>query len=451
MHEVNETEGIAKFINKLDFTQLPLDVVHKAKILIIDTIGCMLGGISTTDHAQILLDVIRPLEGKPEATIFGDGLRTTAINAALCNGTNAHALDMDDTHRECFFHVGVASVPSVLAMAEREKRNGKDIITAVVAAYEVAIRLGVSVNPSLRFNGFHNTGTCGTFGGTVGAGKMLDLHEGQLVNALGLAGTQAAGLLQFLEDGDMSKRLHAGKAASNGVLAALLAQKGYTGPHRVLEGRYGFPAVFGREYDSAVIRDGLGERFRILEMGVKLHAACRMTHSPIDATLALVEKYDLKPQDVKMVKIRMGKLATDQIGNQSVMTFLDGQLSGPFCAALAILRRKVGYKDVMEGVIDREVLELTKRIHIVEDQNIGLTGRTAIVEITTLNSLVYSQKIELPKGEPEDPFSDETIYQKFADLASTCLNDKKVEKSIDILSHLEELTDYSILAKELVP
>ena len=449
--ELNETRDVVQFVHGLKFNQIPPVIVNTAKYLIIDTIGCMLAGLAVTDHAKILLEVVKTLQGKPEATIIGDGFRTNVVNAAMSNGVNAHSLDMDDTHRECFFHIAVTAIPPILALAERDDRNGKDIITAVVAAYEVATRLGLAVNPGIRLNGYHNTGTCGTFAGAVGAAKMLDLSEGQLVNTLGLAGTQAAGLFQFIEDGDMSKRLHAGKAASNGVLSALLAQKGYTGPHRVLEGKYGFPAVFAKSYDPQIMREGLGENFRIREMGIKMHASCRMTHSPIDAALMLAKQYDLNPDDIQKGEIKMGKLAADQLKKQHVKTFLDGQLSGPFSVALALSKREAGYRDFMEGINDTKVLALTDKIRMVEDNSFGFSERTAIVEITHKDGKVYSQKVELPKGEPEKPFSNEEIEGKFRNMASTCLNAQKINQALDILRDFENMDEYSRLTGHLTP
>jgi 2-methylcitrate dehydratase PrpD len=324
-------------------------------------------------------------------------------------------------------------------------------MTAVVAAYEVAIRLGVAVNPGIRINGYHNTGTCGTFAGTVGASKILNLDTEQLINALGLAGTQAAGLLQYSEDGDMSKRLHAGKAASNGVLSALLAQKGYQGPHRILEGRYGFPVVFAKAYNPQIMRDRLGTNFRIQEMGIKMHASCRMTHSPIDAALILANTYNFTPDDIQKVEIKMGALAADQLKKQDVQTLLDTQLSGPFSVALALCNKKAGYPDFIKGIKNRKILELTKKIRMVEDNEFGFSERTAIVEITHMNGKTYSQKVELPQGEPETPFSDEEIEGKFRDLASTCLIERKIDRAIDILRDLENMEDYSTLIEQLVP
>ncbi len=447
---LKETVDVVRFVRNLSFDQLPRDVVQKAKYCILDTIGCSLVGTATTEHAKILIDLLRELGGKREATIFGDGFKTTAMNAALANGTTAHSLDLDDAHRESFFHVGVGSIPAVLALAEKMRSSGKEIITATVAAFEVSIRLALAVNPSLRLKGFHTTGTCGTFGGAVGAGKILGLNEEQLLNTIGLAGPQAAGIFQFIEDGDMSKRFHPGKAAANGIFAALLAQKGYTGPYRVWEGRYGFPAVFAGEYKAEIMREGLGERYRIMEVGLKIHAACRYTNTPIDATLMLVNQYGIKPEDVVKGEVRACKIAADQLKKKDVETLLDGQMSGPFSVALAIAHRRAGYKDFMEGIRDRVVLELAKKIDMVEEPKLGLKDRTAIVDLYTKDGKKYSQEVKLAKGEPEVPLSKEEIEGKFRDLASTALNSKKVEKAIEVVNDLENVQDIPELVKKLV-
>jgi 2-methylcitrate dehydratase PrpD len=442
---------VVRFIKTLEFDQLPSGVVRKAKDCIIDTIGCTLLGIAVADNAKILSQLMKELGGKPEATIFGDGFRTTTINAALANGTSGHSFDLDDTHRDCFFHVGVSTIPAILASAEKTGRSGKEVITAVVAAYEIAVRLALAVNPALRLKGFQTTATCGTFGAAVGAGKILGLNEEQLINTLGLAGSQAGGIFQFIEDGDMSKRFYAGKAAANGMLAALLAQKGYTGPYRVLEGRYGFPAVFAGEYKSELMREGLGEKFKILEMGIKIHAACRFANTPIDAALMLVEKYGIKPEDVEKGLIRACKISVDQLNKQDVKTLLDSQLSGPFSVALAIAHGRAGYRDFLRGIQEKSVLDLAKKITMVEDPRLGLQDRTAIVDITTKDGKTYSQEVNLPKGEPEIPLSKKEIEGKFRDFASITLETKKIESALDILNDLENLNDFSELVKRLVP
>jgi 2-methylcitrate dehydratase PrpD len=168
---LEETVDVLRFVKSLEFDQLPSEVIQKAKQCILDIIGCALGGAATTEHAKIVIEVMKQLGGEPQATVFADGFKTSTMNAALANGTSGHSHDLDDAHRDSFFHVGVGSIPAVLALAEQHGRNGKEVITATVAAFEVSIRLALAVNPALRLRGYHTTGTCGTFGGAVGASR----------------------------------------------------------------------------------------------------------------------------------------------------------------------------------------------------------------------------------------------------------------------------------------
>jgi 2-methylcitrate dehydratase PrpD len=448
---LKETLKIASFVKNLNFASIPAEVVKKAKQCIMDTIGCCLVGAAETENSKILINILKELEGRPDATILGDGFKTTTIHAALANGTTAHSLDLDDAHRESFFHVGDHSIPAVLAMAEKMGATGRDIITAVVAAFEISIRLALSVNPALRLRGFHTTGTCGTFGGTVGAAKIMRLNEEQTISALGHAGTQAAGIIQFFDDGDMSKRYHPGKAAANGIFAALLAHKEYPGPYRVLEGRYGFPAVFAIEYKPEIMTENLGETYKIMEVGLKIHAACRYAHTPIDAALKLVEYYDIKPEEVYDGEIRACKISVDQLHKQEVNTLLDGQMSGPFSVALALVHKKAGYKDFMTGFKEQIVLDLAQKIKMVEEPRFGLKDRTAIVEITTKDGRTYIQESNLAKGEPEVPLTQEEIEGKFRELAATAVDHDKVEKAAQIINDLERLPNVSELIQSLVP
>ena len=448
---VKETAEIIRFVRNLKYDDLPEHVVIKAKQCLMDTIGCAFVGLKTTDHARIVTEMVKELGGKPEATIWGDGTKTNTVNAALANGTSCHGLDLDDAHREAFLHVGVGTIPAIIAEAECSHASGRDVITATVAAFEVAIRIALAVNPALRLRGFHTTSTVGVFGAAMGVGKIKDLNEEQLINALGLAGTQSAGIWQFNDDGDMSKRFHPGKAGSSGILASRLAQKGMTGPFRVLEGRFGFPAVFGGEYKPNFIREGLGERYHIMEVGFKIHAACRFTHTPIDAALILTNKYGIKPEDVSYGKIRSCKIAADQLKKKDIQTLLDAQISGPFCVALAIVHQKAGHQEFLKGIKDDVVLELTEKIDMVEEPRFGLKQRAAIVEITKSDGTQYSQQIDLAKGEPEVPLSKDEMDIKYKELAASILDDDKIENSLQMLNRLEDLDDVSELIAFLIP
>ncbi|NIN52077.1 MAG: MmgE/PrpD family protein, partial [Nitrososphaeria archaeon] len=214
------TKTLADFASSVRFSDLPEEALRHSKKCILDLLGVALAG-SMTIPGRIIIDFVKKLGGEPEATVISSPLMVPCTNAALANGTLAHALELDDGSRYAMGHPGVVVIPAALAAAESNDVSGKDLITAVVLGYETFIRLGSAVNPSHFRRGFHTTGTCGTFAAAVAAGKILGLDEDGMANALGLAGTQSAGLFEFVSDGSMSKPLHPGRSAQSGVLAVL--------------------------------------------------------------------------------------------------------------------------------------------------------------------------------------------------------------------------------------
>ncbi|NMA13771.1 MAG: MmgE/PrpD family protein, partial [Clostridia bacterium] len=254
-----QTSALASFIANLSYDSLPKDVVDAAKAAYLDWLGSALAG-SDKKPTTILTKVVKEMGGHPEATLIGDGSQTTAAHAALLNGASSHVVELDDVHKASVLHAGAVVIPAALAVCEKKGKSGKSLIAAIVAGYEVGIRVGEAVTPS-HYRKWHTTGTCGTFGAAAAAAKALDLNEEQCLSTLGSAGTQAAGLWEFIEDGAMSKHLHPGKAAFNGVLSALLAGNGYTAATRIIEGKRGFCAATAPEYDLNKITDGLGEDF----------------------------------------------------------------------------------------------------------------------------------------------------------------------------------------------
>src|SRR5690606_29784581 len=219
--------------------------------------------------------------GGAEQAHLVTGGQSSVLNAALVNGAASHVVELDDIHKGSIIHAATVVIPAALAVAEWKGLSGKELIAAVVAGYEVCYRIGEAVSPS-HYYYWHNTATCGTFGAAIAAAKLLGLTTEQTIAALGNAGTQAAGLWEFIEDGAMTKQLHTGKAAMNGLLAALLAQKGFTGPQKILEGNRGFFKAMSEEYDASRVTEGLGNEFKIMENSFKIHASCRHTHHAVD-------------------------------------------------------------------------------------------------------------------------------------------------------------------------
>jgi len=264
------------------YADLPPDVVGEAQRAVLDWLGSALAG-ALEPPARIAQQLVASFGAADDATVFGAD-RAAAASAALANGVASHILELDDVHKGSTLHAAAPIIPAALAIAEREHASGQAFLLAVVLGYEAALRVGEAVNPT-HYRFWHPTGTAATFGAAVATGSLLGLDSMQMLDALGSAGTQAAGLWEFNADGAMSKHLHPGKAAFNGVLAADLARRGFTGATRILEGERGFFRATSTAHDESRITDGLGERWKILENCYKLYSCCGHTHSAIDTAL----------------------------------------------------------------------------------------------------------------------------------------------------------------------
>ena len=254
------SRALANYSVGMTYEKLPPDVISFTKLCILDYFGSAIAG-SDKPPIQMISDLIKEMGGTEQANLFTGG-KSSVLQAALLNGASSHVVELDDIHKGSIIHAATVVIPAALAIAEWKELSGKELITAIVVGYEVCYRIGEAVSPS-HYYYWHNTATCGTFGAAIAAAKLLQLTEEETIHALGNAGTQAAGLWEFIEDGAMTKQLHAGKAAMNGVLAALLAQKGFTGPLKILEGNRGFFKAMSDEYDTTKITKSLGSEFKI--------------------------------------------------------------------------------------------------------------------------------------------------------------------------------------------
>ena len=304
---MNETRRLSEFLAELKYETIPLDVVGKAKRLILDYLGYVTVA-ADEPTAKVLLKFITTYDGRKEAMILGYGTMASCLNAALINGAMGHMCEIDDTHRQTGSHPGDSTIASALAVAEKERADGKQFLTAVVAGYEAALRVGASVCPSHYLKGWHTSGTIGTFGAAAAAGKLLGFSADQMENCIGLAAVQAAGMFGSdpAEKSDvtfMTKDLRPGKAAYTGVLSAILTEIGLTCEPNILEGEKGFCALYSDKYNLGKIADRIGEEFKIMEVAHKPYSACRFIHPAIDATLQLMEKHNMTEDDVKTVTV----------------------------------------------------------------------------------------------------------------------------------------------------
>lgn len=458
----NYTRILAEYLAGLKFEDLPEDVVDMAKKVVLDYIGYAIVAIKE-EPAQILYEIVKGLGGKAESTVIGFGGKTSCINAALVNGALGHTCELDDSHRGCRGHIGDSVIPAALAFAEREKSDGRSFIVALAAGYETASRVGKSVMPTHYLKGYHPTGTVNTFGAAVAAGKLLDLNTEGMVHALGIAGTQAAGIFAFIENRDMTKDFHPGKAAMNGGLAALLAQGDFTGSSRIFESEKGFCKIYSDGYDLEKLTKGLGKGFELMEVQFKPYSGCRGGLAGVCAILELREKHNLSKDNVKKITVRLFPICYWLVNDPSPWGkgYYGPRFSMQFNAAFTLEEGKPGLMRIiadenyaLKKLEDPEFKDLMKKVEVVSDKTLESDWHdkeSTIVEIETIDGENYSTCMDYCLGDPENPMSWEQLYEKYQILASRILSKDKVEKIIQKVKRLEKMDDISELTMLLFP
>ena len=434
-------DALVDFVLGLEPAALPPAVSDAAGLCLTDWLGTAIRG-STEPLADALAAVIAASGGEKQATVVGRGLRTSALFAAMANGAQAHALDFDDTHLPSIVHGSAPVAPVVLALAEWTHRSGLDALGVFVAGFEVETRIGRIVGRTLADRGWHVTGVLGHFGAATAAGKLLALTREQLRCALGIAGTQAAGLEQSF--GTMCKPLHPGKAAMNGLLAALLAREGFTGPAGILDGHSGLPATFVGVEDLTRALDGLGTRFEILENSTKAYAACHLTHATIDAGRAIRERLSPALDAIASIDCRVHPLTLKVAANPDPKTGLEAKFSVAYCAATALARGDAGEGEFTdEAVRDPVVARLLRRVTPRADAAMGIGA--AQMTIRLADGSVIDEHVKAARGTAENPLTRAEFEAKFRRLASVVLPGERVEQLVTRLRDVATLTDAGTL------
>jgi 2-methylcitrate dehydratase PrpD len=426
---------------------LPAALREAGKRAVLDWLGSAIAG-SPSPPGRMVLAVVESLGGRPQASLVG-GPKLPVTSAALYNGAVSHVVELDDVHRASISHPAAVVIPAALAVAELVDADGPAFLAAVAAGYEAVIRIGEAVTPS-HYKYWHTTGTCGTFGAAAAAAKLLGLGAEGIASALGSAGTQAAGLWEFLADGAMSKHLHPGKAAMNGVLSALLAQQGFTSAARILEGEKGFFVATAAAFDPKKVTAGFGSPYKLEEVSFKVHASCRHTHPAIDAVLAAMEGRDLDPADVASVTVETYSVALGVTADHQPTTVYSAKFSLPFCVALAIHRGSAGLADFSEaGLWEPRIRETMGRVELRADpalEAIHPARWPARVTIRTRGGRTLTGSVEDPRGDPENPVSTSELEDKFRALAGPVIGPTAAEglieasRNLDGLTHLRQLT-----------
>lgn len=423
--ESGTTRGIASFVSALEFEDLPAEVVERAGELFADWAGSAVAG-SGTEPVRTLdgfASRMGPVDGPCE--VLASRRRTSPFFAALVNGGSSHVAEQDDLHNGSVFHPGTVVFPAVLAAAQETGSSGREVMTAAVAGYEAGIRVGEFLGRS-HYRVFHTTGTAGTLAAAAGVSRLLGLDAETTLNALGSAGTQAAGLWEFLVDAADSKQLHAAKAAADGLLSAYLARDGFTGARRVLEGPQGLAAGTSTDADpnrQQKLTDGLGERWALAETSFKYHASCRHTHPAADALLKAMQDHGLEPSDISNVKARVHGAAIDVLGPVTdPHTVHQSKFSMGFVLAVAAVRGSAGIEQFTEGALeDPELREFHDRVEMVLDAEVDEAYPErwiGLVDVQTTAGRNITSRVDVPKGDPENTLDREELADKALRLAS---------------------------------
>ena len=449
-NETGITQTLAKFASNMNYEDLPPDVVDWAKYFCLDFAGVTLNG-STTDSAKAVVRALDDVGRSGPSTIVGTNKRALPEYAAMANGTAFHSIEMDDVNNEASLHPGVVAFPTALAMADIAPVTGKDFISAVVAGYDVIIRLGRALKPKEHYGrGFHPTGTCGAFGGAAVAARLLGLQGDDYTHALGIAGSQAAGSMEYLAQGAWTKRLHPGWSAHSGIWAALLARAGYSGPTTILEGRDGFLNAYSGDPDPSLVLKDLGEEYQVTRTSVKPHACCRYNQGPIDCLLEIGKSNDFQAMDIEEVKIGvlsqgMRLVAEPVEAKRNPKSVVDMQFSMPFAAAVALSYGSASLNEYAIGIPDRpEVRHIMDRVQCVTDPKLDAQTPKlfpAWAEVRTSNGRTMRSELTYPKGDPENPVTCDEMRSKFNLLSAPVISSQRQQEIISAIDSLEQMDD----------
>lgn len=426
--------ALAHFVASATPSDLPSAIRIKIARHTLDTLACGVAG-AASQEAQAALDLILATEQRGEVPIWGTNEALSARSATLVNGIACHAFELDDTGG-CD-HSGAVVIPAALAAAAMADHpiSGEEFLLAVTLGYDIARRVLEACGGYEPHNeaGWHSTATCGTFGAATAAARLLRLDATGIAHALGHAASFSGGLWAFIHDGSQTKRIHAGRAAEGGLLAALLARSGVSGPSNVFEDVWGgFLATFapGSSRPEA-LTVGLGESWRLERVSLKPYASCRGTHSAIDALGGLLDRHKLAPDEVERIEVRLSPFLSDMCGGRDVATLPFAQMSLPY--ALAV-RLALGHASLLAySATEREdprVAAAMQRVSLIVDPSIA-ADEEPFVRVLARDGRADDMRVEKALGSPANPVTDEAYFAKVRSLAAMALDEAGAERLID--------------------
>ncbi len=448
---MSATKAVVEWTLDTTLSDFPETAIVEGRRCVTDGIGVILAG-STERCAQIITDQIVAQGGVDEATILGrHGLRAPTPLAARANGTAGHALDFDDTQLSnapdrifgLLTHPTVTPLSAGLAVAEREGASGDRFLEAFLTGFEVECKISEAIDPRHYMEGFHSTATVGTLGAAVCAAKLVGLDADELAMALGIAASLASGIR--LGFGTMTKPLHAGRAAENGIIAVDLAARGFTSGHDALEAPWGFFRVFGGGFDPDRLVGALGSPYSLVDPGVsvKPYPSGSLGHPSIDAMLGLVTEHDLQPDQIERVTFRAGHNILKPLRYLQPTNELEAKFSIPFVLSSIILRRRAGIHEFNdEFVRSEDVRAMMSRVSVQFDQEIddrGYERMQSAIDVTLKDGRQLTTSADTYRGGPERPLTVDELHGKFRECARLVMDEGEVDTALDRVARVDSL------------
>ena len=460
MGDISVARSLAGFVGSLSLAEVPPPVVETASLLALDTLGNALAAVPE-DFGRAVLGAAERLGGPPESTLIGRAARASAANAALANGTLAHGLDFDDTREDAIVHTGSVAVTTALAVGEAVGASGQQMLEALIAAVEVMCRVGLAVPGRFHARHFHPTALAGGFAAVAAAAKLRRLSEDQLVNAFGIAGSQAAGIIEYLTDGTWTKRLHPGWAAHGGIVAVALAESGMIGPETVFEGAHGFYQAFAGGHDDARLRGllaTLGHTWEIANLTFKPYPCGSIAHPYMDCALRLRERHRLDPGQIVAIRCRTAEGPVPRLweplaAKHAPPNGYAAKFSLPYLIATMLVRGRAGLAEFTDAAVrDPAVLGLAARVTYELDATIDYPRRfIGDVRVRLASGEEIVERQEHSRGGPEHPVTWAEAEAKFRGNAGLVLAAGRVDELVRRFGRLREERNVSDLARCLVP
>jgi len=450
----------ARWVRALSLEQVPPGVVARARLLTLDTLGNALAA-APTPFGRAVVETAERLGGAAESAVIGSRARVAAANAVLANGTLAHGLDFDDTREDAIVHTGSVAVTTALAVGEAVGASGAATLEAMIASVEIMCRVGLAVPGRFHARHFHPTALTGSFAAAAAAGRLYGLGEAELAHAFGVCGSQASGIIEYLADGSWTKRFHPGWAAHAGVVAALLARAGFTGPARVFEGEQGFYEAFAGGHEPErldALAATLGQGWELERLTFKPYPCGSIAHPYMDCALRLRESQALHPDAVAAIVCRTAagpvpRLWEPLAAKRAPQNGYAAKFSLPYLIAVMLVRGGAGLGDFTDDAVgDPRVLALAARVAYEVDPTIDYPRQfVGHVRVTLADGRVLEARQDHPRGGPDFPMTDKELEAKFRDNARRALPEERIDRIVDEIARLAELDSLTPLTAALTP